>query len=816
RQEERFRRLAELSPDAIIVSKGGTVTFANRTAARLIGARTPSDLIGRSLLEFAHPDYRGVVLTSLQRLREGRAFGPEVERFVRLDGSAVEVEVAAIPFVQDEETFVQTVFRDITDRRRAEDALRESEERYRRLVELSPDGIAIHSEGTIVFGNTAAARLLGADSPDQLVGLTLRDVVHPDYVDIVTRRASAQTQLEEPSPLLEEKVIRLDGRVIDVEVAGIPFTYRGRPAGQIVMRDVTDRRQVEAALKQKNEYLAALHQTSLVLMNRLAIDEALEAIVRQASALLSDAHGYIYLPAADPGFIEVRVASGEFRELIGLRMKVGEGLAGRIWGSGRPLVVDDYDSWEGRAPGRAGGRYHAVAGVPITSGSEVVGVLGVVRTQPDSTFTGEELHMLEQLGALASIALDNARLYTAARQELSERERAEQQLREAETRYRALVEQIPAATYTAPFGPVGAWYYVSPHIERILGFSQDEWMARDDMWLSHLVPEDRAPALEAEDHSRLTGAPLVSEYRLIAKDGRIVWIRDEGVVVPGPGGIPVLQGVMFDISESKRAETELERALAREREASERLRVLDEMKNTFLHAVSHELRTPLSSVLGFALTLERDDVHVSAEERRDILGRIAVNARKLDRLLSDLLDMDRLDRGIVEPSRRPIDMHMLVRRIVESAGLTGDREVRVEGAPVVVAVDAPKVERIIENLLANAARHTPHGSIIWVRVDEYQDGVLVTVEDDGPGVPHAVREVIFEPFRQGPDAPAHAPGVGIGLSLVARFAELHGGRAWVEDRAGGGASFRVYLPGSTSRPALQPASRTPSTSRHSS
>ena len=108
-------------------------------------------------------------------------------------------------------------------------------------------------------------------------------------------------------------------------------------------------------------------------------------------------------------------------------------------------------------------------------------------------------------------------------------------------------------------------------------------------------------------------------------------------------------------------------------------------------------------------------------------------------------------------------------------------------------IDAAKVERIVENLLANATRHTPAASRIWVRVTASDDGVLIVVEDDGTGVPDELKEAIFEPFRQGPGPASTSPGVGVGLSLVARFAELHGGRAWVEDRPDGGASFHVII-----------------------
>jgi signal transduction histidine kinase len=112
---------------------------------------------------------------------------------------------------------------------------------------------------------------------------------------------------------------------------------------------------------------------------------------------------------------------------------------------------------------------------------------------------------------------------------------------------------------------------------------------------------------------------------------------------------------------------------------------------------------------------------------------------------------------------------------------------------MVLPVDAPKVERILENLLANAVKYSPEGTPVCVRVERVPEGAILSVEDSGPGVPEDIRESMFEPFRQGDNASAHSPGVGIGLSLVARFAELHGGRAWWEAREGGGSCFRVLL-----------------------
>jgi PAS domain S-box-containing protein len=791
---ELLRATIETAFDGLIVTAGdGASLFSNAQFLEMWG-------ISASLVESgehwilaravaAHALDPEAFLDDLRRAASSE--GEVVGVVRRRDGSVVEwssrpLTVGALP-----EGRVWR-FRDVSRRVEAEAALQASEERYRTLLDASPLAIAVHQDGRFVFANPAAARLLGAESEDRLLGMPVMDVVHPDYRQLVQERHRSEIEDRRAVPWLEQRFVRLDGVEVDVEVAGLPFVHEGRPAGQIIARDITDQNRARAIVLQRSQYLAALHETTLNVMNRLGVEDVLHAMVARAAGLVGSEHGFVHLVEEGGEQIELRVATGAFRGRMGRRLRPGEGLVGKVWRSGEVIVVQDYDHWNGRSARFPSGMVHAAVALPLTSGPSVVGVIGVAHVEEGRTFSAEEIELLERFAGLASVALDNARLYTAIRQELGERERIEHDLRLAEAKYRTLVEQIPAVTYTAGFG-LQAWTYVSPHIEAILGFAPDEWMADNEIWYQRIHPDDREAAMAAERRTQETGVRLSCEYRMLARDGRIVWIRDEGVVVQ-VGGQRVLQGIMFDITERKRAEDELERALQREREAAQRLRSLDEMKNTFLHAVSHELRTPLSAVLGFALTLERADVELPPEERAEILHRIATNARKLDHLLSDLLDLDRLDRGIVEPRRRPTNLAALIARTVANSGIGESRRVEVQVEPIEVFVDGPKVERMVENLLVNAARHTPVNSAIWVRAHLENGGVVVAVEDEGAGVPSDIREAIFEPFRQGPDTPQHAPGVGIGLSLVARFAELHGGRAWCEEREGGGASFRIYIP----------------------
>jgi signal transduction histidine kinase len=239
-------------------------------------------------------------------------------------------------------------------------------------------------------------------------------------------------------------------------------------------------------------------------------------------------------------------------------------------------------------------------------------------------------------------------------------------------------------------------------------------------------------------------------------------------------------------------ENQLGQALSRGKDKADGLKAADAMKDTFLSAVSHDLRNPLTAILGVALTLERTKLQLPGDKAVELLGMLVEKARKLDRLLADLLDLNRLEEGVLEPDRTPTDIRALLLRVVGEGDQLEGWPIHVETAPVTAAVDAGKVERIVENLLVNATRHTPPGTPVWVRGLIRGRDLELVVSDAGPGVPAELAGSIFEPFHQGSSDDQR--GVGIGLSLVARFAQLHGGQAWVSERPGGGASFHVVLP----------------------
>jgi signal transduction histidine kinase/putative methionine-R-sulfoxide reductase with GAF domain len=422
---------------------------------------------------------------------------------------------------------------------------------------------------------------------------------------------------------------------------------------------------------------------------------------------------------------------------------------------------------------------------PVTWEPDGAGTIAVIGHDGEGGFADRELRLIRGVADLTSLALGNAR-------RMSELER-----------FHELVAGLDAAFWEASI-PGLEFTFVTGAEQDLLGGDTGSWTDQARTWGSHIDERDRRDAVGSMLRAIESGEGEALEYRVPNDLGSPRWIRDLVHVVRGRGGAPkILRGLMVDITERKRAERALaasERkysdAFKREREAAQRLRMLDDMKNTFLEAVSHDLRTPLTSILGSALTLERSKLDLPPDDALDMVSRIASNARKLERLLSDLLDLDRLQRGIVSPKRRATDLEEFVRRAVHEMDTQG-RRIEVDVQPGSVQIDQAKTERILENLLSNSIRHTPEEVGIWVRARPHEGGVSFVVEDDGPGVPPELREAIFEPFRQVPGSSSvHAPGVGIGLSLVRRFAELQGGNAWAEERPGGGASFHVFLPGS--------------------
>ena len=546
--------------------------------------------------------------------------------------------------------------------------------------------------------------------------------------------------------------------------------------------------------------LAAVRQTNLL---DTPAEDAFDRVARMAARLLDVPIALVPLIEDDRQFFKACVGLPE-PWASARQTPLSHSLCQHVLVARQPLAIAD----TGRDPlardnplvrelGLA-----AYLGVPLIDASGyALGSMCVADHRPRD-WTPEQVAILTDLAGLVMTQIQ-------LRAELATRSELERRLIEVEASLQALLERLPGVVYALGPEAPNPVLYISPQIQTLLGVSAADCIGDPKLWDRLVHPEDREWVAAECERTNQTGEPFSGEYRMRTVDGQARWVHDDAVLIrAGDGRRLFWQGILTDITTSRltaeRLAEALDReqeaahqfaaALERERAAAEHLRAVDEMKTTFLQAVSHDLRTPLTTILGIALTLEHRATGMPTSDLADLLHRLSGNARKLDRLLGDLLDLDRLARGTLTPRRQLVDLGALVQRVVDDAGVRDEHPVIVDAPPLQLAADAPKLERILDNLLVNAAKHTPAGTTIWVRLGDQGDGVLLAVEDEGPGVPAELREQIFQPFRQGRTIADHAPGSGIGLALVTQFAGLHGGRAWVQDRPGGGASFRVFLP----------------------
>jgi PAS domain S-box-containing protein len=354
---------------------------------------------------------------------------------------------------------------------------------------------------------------------------------------------------------------------------------------------------------------------------------------------------------------------------------------------------------------------------------------------------------------------------------LAERSEAQRQLAAAHASLAEAQEVAHLGSWEWEIGSDRATW--SDELYRLWGLEPQSVELTYERYLDSVHPADREQVRTIVERALESGAPFDFEHRLVLADDTVRWIHGSGRVIADESGAPArMVGAAQDITERKR---------------------IDDLRDSILSAVSHELRTPLTSIIGFSMTLKDKGASLAQRTRDEMVGHLARQAEKLDRLLADLLDLDRLRHGFVRPNLRPTDVRELSAQVA-SDHRSNTHSIEVEGSQVIADVDAPKVERIVENLLTNAVNHTPPGTRITVSVEPHDSGVLIAVDDDGPGVADENREAIFGIFDRG-TATDRVPGTGIGLSLVAQFTALHGGSAWVEESASGGASFRVFLPG---------------------
>ncbi|HEY0727077.1 MAG TPA: ATP-binding protein, partial [Pyrinomonadaceae bacterium] len=344
--------------------------------------------------------------------------------------------------------------------------------------------------------------------------------------------------------------------------------------------------------------------------------------------------------------------------------------------------------------------------------------------------------------------------------------------------------------------------FVSSYVEKMLGYSSDEWLSTPNFWLQVVHPEDRERAAAEAAAIFASGKGGSSRFRWMHKDGHEVWVEARSMVVCDESGPIGMRGVTMDITPAVRAEIERGELLRRERHAREEAEEASRLKEEFLATVSHELRTPLNAVVGWSRLLRAGQL--DADGAAHAIEIIERNALMQKQIVEDLLDVSRIITGKLRINTQPVDLLLVIHAAIDAirpAAEAKEIEIRMhfESPDVIVKADVERLQQVFWNLLANAVKFTPARGVVDVYLRE-QDGLAeVRIEDSGPGVPPDFLPRIFERFSQadGSSTRKHG-GLGLGLAIVRHLVELHGGTVSAGNRdENGGAILTVLLPRTT-------------------
>jgi PAS domain S-box-containing protein len=368
--------------------------------------------------------------------------------------------------------------------------------------------------------------------------------------------------------------------------------------------------------------------------------------------------------------------------------------------------------------------------------------------------------------------------------------RVEDQLSVAEERYRALVETLPLATYIDRDDRATGTAWISPQIEEITSYSPAEWTNNPNLLYEVLHPEDRDEILSEMQRVKESGGSRENEYRMVRRDGTMVWVHDSAVTIV-EGDRRYARGFVVDVTARREAELELERQ-------NEQLRQLDSLKDEFVALVSHELRTPLTSIRGY-LELMCEDGNLTPEQVH-FLETIDRNAQRLQRVVGDLLFCAQVEAGKLSLESGTVDVNTVVEESVQTAQPSaGAKSITLNaelGDLPEIEGDRARLSQVLDNFLSNAVKFTPSEGTVTVTTVRLPGEIEIRISDTGMGIPADELPRLFQRFFRTERATSAAiPGTGLGLAIAKAIVTGHGGRICVDSTEGVGTTFSVILPG---------------------
>jgi signal transduction histidine kinase len=527
-------------------------------------------------------------------------------------------------------------------------------------------------------------------------------------------------------------------------------------------RDAVTNEQFLQEAKQRTLEIAALYDTSQVASAHHDPSVLLQTVLEKASTLLSAAGSAIFLYDAEHDDYRIVVEVGVGMP-IGTHLSRHEGLASRVHETREPVIVNDYANWPYRVKALKQLPITAVVCVPMIRQNELIGVLGVHEVgKTNRIFTEEDARLLSLFAANAASAVYNARLLD--------------DLLNSEERFRIAAECASDLVYDWDLLKERVDYF-GELFERIRAAGGTFAQTRAEYWES-IHPDDRERIQKAFNDHLETGERFSEEYRVSAGKGLYNNVADRGTAIRNKKGKPVrLIGAVSDITERKRAER---------------------MKSDFVSFVTHQLRTPLSGVK-WMLELAMDTTN-NPEEMLSFVQDARISTDRLIRLVNDLLDSSRLERGKLEIVYQYIDVAELTQNVVrELTPLLIEKEerltVQADDPLPKPYVDMQLLRQAIMNLISNAMKYTPAKGEIKIHINRENDCLRWEIQDSGIGIPKTDMGKLFQKFyRAGNAVAVETEGTGLGLYLIRLIVDRFEGKVWCESEEGKGSTFTFTLP----------------------
>jgi PAS domain S-box-containing protein len=570
-----YRVLVEtMNEGTATVATDGTILYSNTRLSTMLKMLL-EQLIGTSMrLHIAESDRP--IFDDL--LKKGLHTACKGELSLKSGEGTLPVLLSLSPVRNDSMDCAVIVIADLTKQKKTEEALRkvsenlevqvkertaelqESERRYRSIIELSPDAIAIHSEGRYLFVNPAAARLFGAKDPNEIIGKRVLDLVHPRYRELIRERIKHIEGKKERTPLADSKILRLDGSAVDVEASAAPITYSGKPATQVIIRDISERKKAEKLSHGLNNINELIHST-------LDFDTIMSRVVSEAAKTLECETAAFSLRTDDSW--TVSYAYGFSREVIGTQMNdKEEPHAVLVIKTKNTIAINDaYNDKRVNRDHMKKWGVRSVMVVPVVAGDETMGVLFFNYHKDIFNFQESHIDFANKLGSSVSLAIQQARLFEKLRAELAERKLAEEALRKERDFIAAVLDTAGALVLV--LDKEGRIARFNKTCEVITGYSATEVAGRV-FWEFLVPPEELNGVRQTWEALHRGNFPNKYENRWVARDGSQRLIAWSNTVIVNPEGeLDYIIATGIDITEHKIAEEALkenEKMLARSQE----------------------------------------------------------------------------------------------------------------------------------------------------------------------------------------------------------------------------------------------------------